>query len=165
MRKTLVLALLALTACDRGPEEVPPEVLAARQEASRRACVANEVLQRAADELATLQQAAQLGAGPAGELGRRAAGAALEYAQAYYQHAELRAAAVIQIDSAMSHSPTGADSLRHVRSAQQLSPRTPEPGTLEANVFTAYQQDFGSIYTDPDHPCNWETPEEGAAPR
>lgn len=163
-RRATLLALcllpfvLAAAGCDRAPGPVPPEVARARQQAARGACVSTELLRRASDDVASLEEtlANTSEAGPAAEVTRRAGAAALEFARAYLQHAQLRATRYSQLDSAFNYSPRPADSTRHVQAAQSLSIRAPEEGTVEANVVSAYDRAFGSLFGDPDHPCNWE---------
>lgn len=154
-RLPLLVLLVLLPACDRGPGETPPEVQAERRQAARQACIAHELVRRAQDQFQTLQ--ASLPQGDAGaDAGWTAGRAATEYARAYLQHAELRAAAYAQVDSAVNASRRQADSLRHAQAAERFAIRMPEAGTLEANVLQAYERDFVEIRSDADHPCNWD---------
>lgn len=155
MKRLLALTLLLAAGCD-GTEEVSPEVLERRAAASRASCAATELVRKGEEEYRTLEQTLPDAQDPTAELMRRATGAALEYARAYLQHAQLRAAAAAQVDSAMNFSSEDADSARHAAAAAQYSIRPPEGGTVEANVYTAYQQDYAGLLNDPDHPCNWE---------
>lgn len=150
--------LISLTGCGDGAPEVPPEVARARQQSARRACVAAEVLRRASSDIADLRETLETSSedSPGAELTRRAGTAALQFARAYEQHAELRLAAYAHVDSAVNYSRRAADSIQHVQMAQQLSIRSPQPGTVEANVIAAYERDLASLLRDPDHPCNWD---------
>lgn len=153
----LLLLLMPLAACDRSPEPVPPEIARVRQQSDRGACVATELLRRASDDVASLEETlASTSVGPAAEVTRRAGTAALSFARAYQQHAQLRAARYALLDSAYNHSPRAADSARHVEAAQRLAIRQPEPQTVEANVVSSWERDFASLFGDPDHPCNWD---------
>lgn len=156
----LALTILAgsVAGCERGGPEPPAEVTRAREQAARRSCVAEEMLRRASSDVADVQDAVQGSGGdtPGAELTRRAGAAALQFARAYQQHAELRAAGYAHVDSALSYSRRAADSVQHVQMAQQLSIRRPEAETIEANVIAAYDRDFTSLLNDADHPCNWE---------
>lgn len=160
IRLASAVLLLALGACERGADGPSPEAIAARRDATRRVCISTELLRKAEDQVETLQSAMGTDEGPAGELMRRTGLAALQYVRAYHQHAELRAAAYARADSARNYSRSMEDSARHARAADQFQIRTPEAGTLEANVLQAYQSDFATLLNDADHPCNWEL-EEG----
>lgn len=157
---TFAMTVLAgsIAACDRGGSDLPPEVARAREQAARRSCVAEEMLRRASSDVADLQDAVQGSSGetPGAELTRRAGSAALQFARAYQQHAELRAAGYAHVDSALSYSRRAADSVQHLQMAQRLSIRSPEAETIEANVIAAYDRDFASLLDDADHPCNWD---------
>ena len=159
MKRLLALTLLLAAGCER-PEEVSPEVAERRFAATRTYCAAAELARKAEDDYRTLEQTFPAPRDPTGQMMRGAASAALQYSQAYLQHAQLRAAAAAQLDSAMNFSPADADSARHAAAASQFAVRVPEAGTVEANVYTAYQQDLAGIVTDPNHPCNWERVEE-----
>jgi len=135
---------------------VPDEVAASRGEAARRACIANQLSMDSDDELSTLQQSTgEVGGSVEARLPQSAATAALTFARAYNQHASLRTAAYAQVDSALNHSPTPADSARHASSAARFELMAPEPGSVEENVIRNYEQRFAAIYSDARHPCNW----------
>lgn len=154
---SLLLLLMPVAACERAAEPVPPEIARVRQQSARGACVATELLRRASDDVASLGETlASTSEGPAAEVTRRAGTAALSFARAYQQHAQLRAARFAQLDSAYNHSRRAADSVQHAEAAQRLAIRAPEPATIEANVLSAWEQDFASLFGDPDHPCNWD---------
>lgn len=160
MRKHLATLLLLCAACgDRDVERVPPEVLAARREAVRTACISGELLASAREDVTTLESSVPP---DDGGIARMAHLAALQYAHAYEQHATLRATNAALVDSAANHSPTGADSARHAEAASRIAIRLPQPGTVEANVLDSYQRDFLAVYADADHPCNWDVPADEA---
>jgi hypothetical protein len=148
--------LILLTACGEWGRKVPEEVTAARKEATRRACIANQLSQKSDDEVKTLEQTAGLAAPAVGQnVPQSAAAAALAFARAYNQHAQLRTAAYAQVDSALNYSPAPADSARHAANAAKFELSAPEPGSVEANVIENYEQRFAAVYNDPRHPCNW----------
>lgn len=153
----VLVPLLASAACDGSGDREPPEVAQARERAARSACVAREVLRRSADDVESLEALAAPGDGnAAADITRKAGEAALSFGRAYHQHAQLRAAGYAHLDSAYRHSARSADSLRHVRTAEQLAPRRAEIETIEANVTAAYDRDFLALLRDPNHPCNWD---------
>jgi hypothetical protein len=158
----LLLATLFASGCgDRAPRPEPPEIRFERVAAYRQACVSRILLTSAAEDLETLSEAARNvdAADPLGEFSRRATAAALTFAEAYHRHAELRALAYAQLDSAVNHAATAADSIRHLERASAFSSvRVPAEGTVEANVFISYQEGFGGLLGNPDHPCNWDIP-------
>lgn len=156
----LVPLLFLAAACEADPEPVPPEVAQQRQQAARGACVATELLRRASDDVASLEETlASTSEAPGAEVTRHAGLAALQFARAYLQHAELRAGRYAHIDSAYNRALRTADSTRHVEAAQALAIRAPEAGTLEANTIGAYDRNFAALFGDPDHPCNWDLEE------
>jgi hypothetical protein len=153
---SLLSLLLLLTACGEWGHGVPEEVAAARKEATRRACIANQLSQSSDEELKTLQQTTGMAAPSVGQnVPQSAATAALAFARAYNQHAQLRTAAYAQVDSALNYSPTPGDSARHAANAAKFELSAPEPGSVEANVIQNYEQRFAAVYNDPRHPCNW----------
>lgn len=163
--RTLLIPLLIFSAAACGgdaADEAPSESLLARREAARAACIGAELLARAADNVATLEGnvAGTQPEDPMAALTRTAQEAALGFSRVYLQHAELRAAAAAQMDTAANYAATRADSVRYAEAARQYAIRPPEPGSVEANVIESYQQDFAQIYTDADHPCNWNFPAE-----
>jgi hypothetical protein len=152
----LLPLLILLTACGEWGRKVPEEVATARKEATRRACIANQLSQNSDEEVTTLQRATGIAAPSAGQnVPQSAATAALAFARAYNQHAQLRTAAYAQMDSALNYSPTKADSARHASNAAKFELSAPEPGSVEANVIANYEQRFAVVYNDPRHPCNW----------
>jgi hypothetical protein len=152
----LLSLLLLLTACGEWGHKVPEEVAANRKEASRRACIANQLSQTSDEEMKALQQTRGAQEPVVGtNVPQSAAAAALAFSRAYNQHAQLRTAAYAQVDSALNFSPTPADSARHAANAAKFELSAPEPGTVEANVIENYEQRFASVYNDPRHPCNW----------
>jgi hypothetical protein len=165
MRGTTAFLILAsvtvVAACgDRAARVESPEVRFERESAFRQACAARLLAQRAQNDLQLLEMAS-LGADPsdpAAEISRRATAAAVEYARAYERHAELRAGAYANLDSAVNHAETTADSTRFVQRAGSYSLRLPAEGTVEGNVLNSYQADLSSLLADVNHPCNWDFP-------
>lgn len=150
----LVLAASLLAACadEDGPAPVPEAVLEERRSAERSACISDELLQRADDQVELLAQVS--GAGEGGE--PQGVGAApYRFALAYRQHAALRATTFAHRDSAVNHATSPEDSARHVRVVEQMVYRAPEAGSLEGNIVESYTRDFERIHSDPDHRCNW----------
>ncbi len=153
------LALLLLTACTEEREGPSPEVVRMREDAARDACISRELYARAEESFTTLAELHGIedpAVDPAEVLPPGAVRAAYLYAQVYRHHAELRRAAFAHLDSAFNHVRSPADSLRHLQAAANLAPPPPEPGTLEANVTTAYARDHTAIRQDADHRCNWD---------
>ena len=113
----------------------------ARHEATRNACISQQLVQRAESNLQTLEATGVAGV--------------VRYAQAYLQHAQFRASAAAQADSAANFSPQPGDSARHAQAAARHVVSRPEPGSVDANVNAQYEREFAEIRTNPDHPCNW----------
>lgn len=152
-RATLLLLLPALLAgCSEHPvREVPPQVRAERLAAERNACIAVALADEAADNLATLNSAAQ--AAPSLGAIHEATRA---YAGAFLRHAQLRETAYLYADSALNYAKTPADSARFAKHAQSFVISVPERGSVEGNVFAEYQAKFSAMLADPSNPCNWE---------
>ena len=147
-RFALLGGTLLLAACGaEGEAEVPAAVAEGRALAARQACIAQELLNGGREELATVEATVGV-SGPV-------ANAATQFSRAFVQHAELRLAALAQLDSARNHSPTEADSARHHQAAASVVLVPPEPGTVEANVYADYEREAATILADSDHPCNW----------
>ncbi|HEX7239839.1 MAG TPA: hypothetical protein VF263_06210 [Longimicrobiaceae bacterium] len=144
----LALFPALLAGCARDKEE-DAERRELRTAAARNACVAEELLIRARENLATMAPSGQGGA--AGSALR----AAYEYAQVYGSHAQLRMGMMANMDSALS-ARTAADSARYMKRAEGFDLRPPEPGTLDANVANAYARDFAQARANPGHYCNQE---------
>jgi hypothetical protein len=142
----------------RGPESV--EVRFERVAAYRQACAARVLAERAQDDLETLTGTfdALDPDDPISQIASRTTGAALSFGRAYNDHAQLRATAYAYLDSAVNHSATAADSVRYIDRAGRFSIRLPAEGTVEANVFTNYQENLAALLSNPDHPCNWDIP-------
>jgi hypothetical protein len=145
------LVLLPLAACDPRPLGDPPEVVEARVDAARGACIGRELLAGAEESLDALRA---FQAEETVDLG--ITHAAMEFARAYHAHAQLRATELAYADSAVNHARSSADSLRYEQAASAFLPRAPEPGTLEGNVADAWLRDFTTIGADEDHRCNWD---------
>lgn len=155
----LVVALIALGGCDRSTG-MSPEVRERKVGAYSTACAARELAARALDDEETLAATAAAAdpSTPGGQMTLAGATAVLDFARAYSQHAELRAAAYAYVDSAVNRSATPADSARYMQVADRFTIRTPVEGTVEANVMRSFDQKMVEILTNADHPCNWDLP-------
>lgn len=142
-RLAWLLLPLALAGCDAEPAG-SPERTAARREAARSACVAEELVIRARETATEMEQVAP-GTGP------------YAFAAAYRDYAELRFAAAAYADSA-SRAETPADSARYAARAVDFTPGRPSRETLEANIAQAYARDGIEILANPVHPCNQPAP-------
>lgn len=150
----IVLVPLLLAACERGEvqPDVPPRVAEARRVATLDACLAQVLSERSRESLEALQEFQGEDSPMIGP-----AQAAVAFARAYLQTAELHAAALARADSAMNHARSPADSTRYIQSGEAFLPRPPEPGTLESNVAAAWMRDFAALRADEDHRCHWDT--------
>jgi hypothetical protein len=151
MRDRVLLALLctALAACAGEPEGPTPDQLAARENAARAACVAARLHQRAADELATLEELA-------------GSGNLVAFQRAYENHASLRLSVAAQLDTALNHASSPEDSAARSAEAERIQISVPDPESLEANVIRSYETNATALFADPDHPCNWQSELEAA---
>lgn len=158
---TALAAALLLGGCDR-PQERPltPEILNERRVAYRQACAAREIANRSVEDIATLEEVLTTTdpSQPLAEINQIASAAALQFARAYNAHAELRHAVYAHLDSAVNQAATRADSARYVEQAGAFTVRSPQPGSVEENVFRSYQTNFVTLLQNPDHPCNWDLP-------
>jgi hypothetical protein len=156
-----ILVLAALAGCREEVRlQLPQEIRAEREMAYRQWCVAAYIADEADEDLEILEATlANLLQGPdAGPMSQQATGAAIEFSRAYLQHAELRASAYANLDSAVNHSATSADSARFVSRAAAFSILLPQEGTVERNVLEAWQNNFVEMLRDEDHRCNWDIP-------
>jgi hypothetical protein len=143
-----LIILVGLTAaCAEREAAVPREVAEHRVLAARHACVGEQLLERAEDDLETIEATM----GVAGGI----ADAATAYQRAFTQHARLRHAVYAHLDSAANHARTSEDSVRHAQRAGQLTILRPAAETLEANILEQYNQRASAILADEGHPCNW----------
>lgn len=161
-KNALVLTLLTLvlvTGCDGGDAPPTPEVLAARAEARREACLSGEILRRAEDKLADLEASLpeQPGEGAVAAI-FRAQSAAVAFQRAVTDHARLVHGATALRDSSFNHSAGAADSARYADRAVAIQIRGPEAGSVEANAVTSYRRELAALAADDAHPCNWEEP-------
>jgi hypothetical protein len=142
----LILTVLVTAAACREPgTDVSAEIASQRILAARHACVGEQLLDRAQDDLETLAAVEEGGI----------ASAVLAYQRAFTQHATLRNAVYSHLDSAVNHARTSADSLRHAEAANRLTILRPLPETVEANVLEQYNRRASEILADDGHPCNW----------
>jgi hypothetical protein len=153
MRRSIGVCLAAamlVAACERGSGTDQPQADSRMQEqAALEACLASALVERAVESRETLEAFGdEDGVGPAQ--------AALRFALAYEAAAELRHTALAFADSALNHAATRADSSRYMARASEFRPRTPEPGTLEANVSASWLRDFQELRADQDHRCHWD---------
>ena len=153
-----LLLLTLLAACDDGAGE-PSEARVANRGPARAACITRLLAERARTDLAALDSVFPdpSAADPTARIRLQAARAAYEYARAYDQLAGLRASAAAYVDSAVNYSRTPADSARYAQLASGFRIRSPEPGTVEANVAESYARSFVALANDEDHRCNWDT--------
>lgn len=154
MRYPMLLLLCLLgAACgdDAADTELTEEAAAERAQAERLACLTAELERRAEADLQSLEQMTAMlpaGVGSARE-------ATLQFQRVLAEQAQLGARAAAYTDSALNHAARPADSARYAALAAGFRTRAPEPGTIEANARSAYQQALAELAADPDHPCNW----------
>lgn len=131
---------------------------AEQEEIARHACIAAELVTISDDEIDTIEATLppDIETMPQGQGIWQAQIAALQFAQALYDHTLLRRAAMAHADTAVNHVSTSADSARHMEISARYLPREPEPGRLEANVLNAYERRFAAIRADENHRCNWD---------
>jgi hypothetical protein len=162
-RLLIPVTLIGFAACDSGGgrTDINPEQAEARAVAARQTCVAADLLANAREDVVGLEDAvAAAETTPNAEFTLPASRAALAFARTYERQAELRASALARVDSAFNHSPTVADSVRYAGAAADFATRPPEEGTVEANAFDSYLNDFAATFGDPDHRCNWDLEKE-----
>jgi hypothetical protein len=158
---TVLLSSVGLAGCsDEGGDAPSAEQLVMRETAWRYACAARELETSAADDVATLEASLESidPADPMAAITRQATGAALEFGNAFYRHAELRTGAYANRDSAVNSATVSADSVRYVDRAESFTIRVPREGTVEANVLARYEERLTAILQNEDHRCNWDTP-------
>lgn len=143
-RPLVLIAILLACGCADERAGASAEQLRERDLAARQACIAERLSQRADDELRTLEEIGVF-SGP------------VAFQQAYTQHARLRHAAFTQLDSALNHSRSPADSTAHREAARRFQIRAPEPESVEENVIRSYERNFAAILSDSNHPCNWQS--------
>jgi|GEM_PF-4367109 len=159
MLRTICLSagLVALMACEPGPGARVEGRTAQQEEIARGACIANEMVAISDEEIDLIEATLPPDIETRQDVGMwQTQIAALQFAQALYDHALLRRSAMAHVDSAANHSTTSADSARHMEIAARFLPRAPEPGRLEDNVLSAYERRFAAIRADEDHRCNWD---------
>ena len=150
----LMLPVLAMGCTDEQSSERERELTELTNAAQRSACIGTELLEKARSDYATLRgTAAGSETNPAIA---QAVQASIAFSRANLQHAEIRQSVYANMDSAYNLASTPPDSVRYVQRADAIEISTPEPGSVEANVMNAYNQDFDVLAGDPDFPCNWE---------
>jgi len=153
----VVAGMAVLVACEPGAGAGVQGRTAQQEEIARRACIAAELVAISDEEIDTIEATLPPDIETLPQQGIwQAQIAALQFAQALYDHTLLRRAAMAHADTAVNHATTSADSARHMDLAARYLPREPEPGRLEANVMSAYERRFAAIRADEDHRCNWD---------
>lgn len=148
MRRLTLLVLIGAAACGGGEPEEPAGRTRQQQLAARHACAGEKLAGEAQEDLALLEQTMSAAPG--------AGDAATSFARAFAQHAQLRAAAYAQTDSALNHAGSPQDSAQHMAAATRFEIRAPRAGTVEANVMRSYEEKLNAVLVDDDHPCNWK---------
>ena len=143
MRRLPLALICALAACGDREEAASNDMTAEQALAARGACVGELLARTAQEDLQTLEASGT-------------PEAIMMFSRALLQHAQLRYAVLAQTDSALNHSETTQDSIRHMQAADQFEIVLPAPGTVEANVITDYERRANAILADADHPCNWQ---------
>ncbi len=161
LRPAAVLLLAALAACAREREPTAAE-RAARRDARRDACIAEQLQKRAHSRLATLDTL--LADARAGGAVPAMVSAPHAFAAVYVTLADLRAHETAYLDSAV-HAAAADDSLRYHAAAGSFRVRRPGPESLEANVQRDYARDLVAARADPEHVCNHLVADGEPAPR
>jgi hypothetical protein len=146
-RHTLALAATAAVLLAGCARVETPEHRAARREAKRDDCIATELLIRSHGTQRDLGGFSQ--AGPLAGVLR----ATSEFAGAYDQYAQARAAQLAYLDSATTARSEG-DSTRYAAEAARRAAPAPAPGTVVESARQRYDADFAGAKANPDHPCN-----------
>lgn len=154
-----MLLLALIPGCSEERAEAP-ERRAAREMAFRQACIARDLERRSEEDLELLEAtlASADPGDPLGSIVAQTTRVALDFSRAFHRHAELRANGSAYLDSAANHAATAADSARYVQRAQAFAIRSPQPGTIEANVLADYQEKLLVALNDSNHRCNWDIP-------
>lgn len=154
MQRPLALAaalILAAAAC--GGES--PERQAARRDARRAACVAEELRIRARDRLAKLDTAVATNEGTPLE---SVTFSAHRFAAAYQTAVDNHARDLAFRDSAL-RVEAKEDSTRFAAEAARWRLPTAAAGSVEANAQERLQADMAEALANPNHPCNLEADE------
>ncbi len=156
LRCLLVLQVLLVGCGDEEAAELEREQTALETRAQRSACIGTELLAEAASDYETLRGDPSGSPAEANPVIAQALQASIAFSRAYLQHAEIRQTVYANVDSAYNLATSPSDSVRYVQRADATEISSPEPGTVEANVMDAYNQNFAALAGDPDFPCNWE---------
>jgi len=148
----LLLLVPTLAACGRES----PEKRAARRDARRTACIADELALQAKERLAYMDTALARSRGTAVEA---ISAASFRFAFATKLHADAALKTAVYQDSALA-ARSREDSARYAGMAARARPLPPEPGSVEANAAQRYDEELAAAFGNPAHPCNQED-EEG----
>jgi hypothetical protein len=149
----LLLLVPTLAACGRES----PEKRAARRDARRTACIADELALQAKERLAYRDTALARARGTPVEA---ISAASYRFAFAMKLHADAALKTAAYQDSALA-ARSREDSARYAGIAERARPLPPEPGSVEANVVQRYEEELAAAFGNPAHPCNQEDEGEG----
>lgn len=150
MHRPFALAVLILAAAACGGES--PERQAARRDARRASCVAEELRIRARDRLAELDTAVAVNQGTPLE---SVTFSAHQFAAAYQTAVDNHARDLAYRDSAL-RVEEAADSARYAAEGAKWRLAPAEAGSVEANAQSRLQSDMADALANPNHPCNLE---------
>lgn len=144
----LLAPVLLLAACERES----PEKRAARRDARRTACIADELALQAKERLAYMDTALARARGTPVEA---LSAATYQFAFVMKAHADSALKTAAYQDSALS-ARSREDSARYAGMAARARPPAPAPGSVEANVAQRYDEELAAAFGNPAHPCNQE---------
>ncbi|HEX8695561.1 MAG TPA: hypothetical protein VF746_24320 [Longimicrobium sp.] len=152
----LVPALLALVPTLAACGRESPEKRAARRDAHRTACIAEELALQAKERLAYMDTALARSRGTAVEA---ISAASFRFAFAMKDYADAALKTVAYQDSALA-ARSREDSVRYAGLATRSRPPAPAARSVEANAAQRYEEELAAAFGNPAHPCNQEG-EEG----